>query len=451
MYVKLPLTGGTTKTYTKVYNLTYSPEVDLTLSELRVDEFSVDVQTGDDIALDDVAELYDALDQLWAKYYVKDTKRVSDGMTRVTAQSAVGMMDRWKLGGQMFTNVTVAGFVSALFNTTPSSGYAYNLPYTIDSGIADKTVTGFCPEQTARERLQWLCIAAGCMVVTAFKTLMNIVPLPITEEPDPTLIPLNQTFARPDIEHKPRVASLRVTGYDSFTQTEPGEEDERDWKNGEDYLGHKWYFLPSELTFENEAMAEIPGSEPSITDVTLLGADDILDTLSSIAPAYFARDEVTVDVINNRQYKPGDRVTVYVTRDKLVTGYITSCAFKFGKQARSTLTLLGAESVIVSGLTIRYTWGDLQIGREDYCLPVGYEYSITARYISMEINGHKYVFRPTTTTITGTIEVGENEVTVICTPALDYHDEQLDVLGVDDINTQTETIGGASTIVGVIE
>ena len=71
------------------------------------------------------------------------------------------------------------------------------------------------------------------------------------------------------------------------------------------------------------------------------------------------------------------------------------------------------------GLSSR-NWGTVQVAKRVYYFPKGYTYSITTEYIDQRISGHRYIFRPTTATVTGTLSADATQ-NVSIEVALDYY------------------------------
>ncbi len=403
MYILIPTASP--EPYRQLKSLSFAPEVDLTLSSLPVNEFRAEIITGDMIAVGGQALLKDDLDQLWADYIITKSERIDRRSIRIVAQSPLTLMDRWTLPAEMFQNVEVSRFVQWLFRT-PASGYLYNVDIDVDAYFNGVTVTGFCPEQTARERLQWLCVTVGAVVRQCFASALQFIPAPDVDATayyaKGTLIPISETFMKPSVTIRELMRSVAVTGYENFTDIDPGEETGLEWQTGVDEQGVTWYFNPIDLTFENEESPELPGRHVSIDGVTLIG-EASRQVIGWLSAAYFRRGEIRMDVINNAQYCPGQKVRVYAEEDTIYTGYIRSCDFHFGLQASSTLVISSDLEQVPSGkLTIEYRYGDLPLGRTDMVLPDGEPYDVENPTIGWTEGGRYVEYTPTTPRATGT-------------------------------------------------
>ncbi len=415
MYIIIP--AASPDPYRQLKSISFAPEVDLTLSSLPVNEFRADIITEDSIEAGSEAILKDDMDQLWADYTITKAERVSKQCVRIVAQSYLTLMDRWKLPAEMFQNVKVPQFIEWLFRI-PASGYLYTFDIDVDPYFNDITVTGFCPEQTARERLQWLCVTVGAVVRQCFSEALQFIPAPDVDATayyaKGALIPISDTFIKPSVTIRELMRSVAVTGYENFTNVdptpqpeegmEPGDEPVQviQWESSVDDQGVTWWYNPVDLLFENDESPELPGRQVSIDGVTLIG-ESSRQVIGWLSAAYFRRGEIRMDVINNAQYYPGQKVRVYADEDTIYTGYIQSCDFRFGLQASATLTISSNLEKVPSGkLTISYRYGDLLLGRTQMVLPDGEPYDMENPIIGWTEGGRYVEYTPTTPRTTGT-------------------------------------------------
>ena len=415
MYIIIP--AVTPAPYRQLRSLSFAPEVDLTLSSLPVNEFRAEIVTEDVIPAGVEAILMDDMDQLWADYTITKAERIDRQSFRIVAQSDLTLMDRWTLPAEMFQNVEVSRFIQWLFRI-PKSGYLYNVDIDVDVYFNGVTVTGFCPEQTARERLQWLCVTVGAVVRQCFASALQFIPAPDVDATayyaKGTLIPISETFMKPSVTIRELMRSVAVTGYENFTNVDPTPQPEAgmepgtepvqviEWESSVDEQGVTWWYNPVDLTFENEESPELPGRHVSIDGVTLIG-EASRQVIGWLSAAYFRQGEIRMDVINNAQYCPGQKVRVYAEEDTIYTGYIRSCDFRFGLQARATLVISSDLEQVPSGkLTISYRYGDLPLGRSEMVLPDGEPYDVENPTISWTEGGRYVEYTPTTPRATGT-------------------------------------------------
>ena len=362
--------------YERIRDLVFVPEADLTLSSLPVNQFTVEVMTSDDIAVGAAARLYDDLDALWADYRVAKAERVDRETVRVLAQSQLMLLDRWTCPAKMYINDTVDVVAASLFEL-PASGHLYPFTIAVDEYYLTHpvSVTGFCPEQTARERLQWLCLTVGAYVRQWAGFGLTIAPVPdLGDATEGTLIPVDKIFWKPSMATKDLTRSVRIEACRNYDTVERPQLDQESATEAD---GTTWWFNREELEFENEDAPGEPGREVTIDGVTLIHSVYAMSTLTRLALAYFRRREIVADVIDNGEYWPGQRVRVYIDENTVYAGAIRSCAFTFGTQARARLTLSADDMPEEMGrLTILYKNGDAVIGTRTYSFPVDEDYAV---------------------------------------------------------------------------
>ena len=211
------------------------------------------------------------------------------------------------------------------------------------------------------------------------------------------------------------MTKLKIHAY-SYNQKYP-EPDDNYVTDGTDY----WVVTEQVISITNSNVPSgVAENEVEIDGVTLLSPSRAYAVLSSLIAFYFNRVEVSADAINNGEYTPGERVAVPVDSSQLYQGYINRCDFSFGYQARSSLSITGALSVESATLTVLYMYSSTQVARMTYLLPKGYEYTIETEYIDRTLEGHRYIFRPDSETISGTLTADATQ-TVSVQIALDYY------------------------------
>ena len=422
--------------YDTLRNPSFAPEVDLWGTSLPANEFTMDVVTADVIEIGYYVELFDDLDNLYAFYWIFKAEKVEATITRITARTVIGLLDNVKMPAVMYANENAEDAIEACFDAS-DSGFTSGLSF--DSSFDNVTISGFCPEQTARERVTWILFAIGGYARTAFCDEIEILPIDSTE----TLIPIDRTFWKPTVTYSDWVTAIRAKYY-SFVQGTPATTDEY-VTDGE---GTTYIVTATEVSLANpDAPGAAPANVVDISDVMLLNSANISAVLSRLSQRYFKPITLEADVIDNAEYVPGDKVIVYADENTLYGGYIESADFSFGVQARARLKLAACDAREAAPLTITCLYGDTVIGQSAYTFPVGYAYSVQTHYIDWTMNGHRYIFRPTTAAVTGTMTAQGATVEVEYAVALDLYEGVLRVVSVDGISTTTES----GETVGVIE
>ena len=432
MYVQIE-SGSTIEAYTDVRNISFAPETDVIGESLPINEFSVDIYTDDSIRNGADIYLYDDEDNIWAKYWIVYAERMDEYFVHVRAQSKLALLDRIRLPEMLYDEDSVSSVISGIMSPVIVVGednpvMLDSSDYSVDSSFSSMEISGYCPEQTARERLLWVCFVLGAYVKTYFTDKIEIAPLDNTD----VSVPIEKTYWRPAVSYGDYVTAVKVTAF-SFElddPTSPSGSRDQVW-----YDGQYYNVTRTAMTMTNSsAPATAPTNIVSIDDVMLINEDNADDILLRMAQYYFDRVQVDMDAINNAEFMPGQKLTVYADEETLVSGYAEKCSFAYGLQAKSSIHLAAAAEVAAGRLTILYKYGTRQIGKKKYLFPVGHQYSIENPYIDAQFNKHRYVFRPENQYATGTVTSGTNTNTQPCAVALDLEKktEILHIVSVDD-------------------
>ena len=412
--------------YTEIKKLSFSPQTDVAGSQLVVNQFVADIFTSDSITAETMVYLYDDSDVLWAAYYMTEAVRINEETMRVTGKSLISLLDYVIMPAAMYSAETVENVLDDIFSSLGGSS-----AYTLDSTFAGQTISGFCPEQTARIRLQWLALTIGGYVKTFFTDTVDIVSL----SQDIVSIPKHKTFWKPSISYGNYVTKVRVTAY-SYTQGTPQTTD-------------KWvtdgtnYYIETTQVFElsnSNVPANTPDKIVEIKDVKIISPSNVSAILSHLATYYFKRVEVDMDVVNNGEYLAGERVYGYADENTIVDGYIKSTAFSFGLQARSRIKIMQTDEVEGATLTLEYMYGNTRLKSVEYYFPVGYNYSITNPYLDLTGAGKRRVYYPLTATASGTVTSGGTVDVEQYDIALEYRSKILQVLSVDEVTQSGDKV-----------
>ena len=297
----MKITIGST-TYTEIKNLKFAPETDVTGIQAVINDFSADIITDDDIDVGVNAYLYDDLNNLWAKYWLIEAVRKDKNTLSIQAQSILRILDRKTLDPVMYSNTSASSIISGLFSGLSGE-------YSLDSSFSSVTISGYCPKQSARERLQWICFCMGAYLKTFFADKIYILPV----EPSASSVPFHKTFWKPAVGVGDYVTAVQATAY-TYTLGTPQSTDT--WVQ----VGNDYYIQTSQdFTLANpDAPVTANENIVSVSDVTIISNNNVSSILSLLSTYYFKRGEVEAEIINNREYAPGDRVIVPI--DDLING-----------------------------------------------------------------------------------------------------------------------------------
>lgn len=416
--------------YTRITGLSFAPSADLAGASIPIDEFQVDIHTDDEIEIGGYAQLYDDRDNLWASYWIIYAEHIDAYTLRLRAQSDIAILDRVTLPATYYSNTPVTTVLDdTIVRNSGATGIVVTMDYTLDSAFDSHTVTGFCPEQTARERLLWICFVIGAYVKTCFNSEIEILPIDSTE----ALIPMSDTYWKPTVTFNDWVTAVKAKAY-AFT---PGTPETTD-TYVTDANGTHYIVTESEVTLQNpDAPAAAPENIVTIEGVYLVNNGNVSDILSHLSQWYFKRMQVELSVIDNAAYIPGDKVVACIDDANMVSGFINSADFAFGLQAKAKLHLTAADNRESGALTIVYKYEYRQLDARRYVLPVGYNYEILNPFFDVTVNRLRYVYRPLNEAATGTIVAGENEAVEMYELALEWEQTdngfELEIISVDDI------------------
>ena len=436
---------GDTRKYTEISDLDFEPETDVTGSSVPINELWASIHTTDSIDIGERISLYDDLDNLWARYWVTyaeheegyirhktDHTRERGYTLRVHGESALIRLETVNMDAAMYQNEPVNVVLAQILE--PLGG-----EYSVDSTFDSKTISGFCPKQSARVRLQWVCMAIGAYVRNFFNDILEISAM---DESNVKIIPIADTYWKPKITYRDHVTAVRAIYY-SFEEGTPASTDKYvtvgDKNKGEEET--HYIQTSTEVTLINgDAPEAAPENVVEIANMTLINASNVGEVLSFLAKYHFKRTEVDLSCINNGQYMPAQKVMCYTDEETMYVGYINRCSFSFGVQAKSDIHMTPTETRESGILIIRYMYAGNQIDVRTHRLPIDYQYEIASEFIQKTFNGHRYVFRPIEPTVSGTMVAGSTTVDVHLEIALDYAAESLYVRSVDSYTVEEDGI-----------
>ena len=420
MYIKI---AGVN--YYKIKTLSFNPRADVTSSEVIINDFAAHIITDDNISSGSMAQLYDDRSQLWANYWITFAERIDEYTVSIVAESILVLLDRKKLPAVMYSNTSVASVLSDIFSGLGNV-------YTLDSTFSSFKLNGFCPEQTPRERLQWVCLVIGAYIKTCFTNTVDILPIDTVGE----FMSASDVFWKPSIDYSDYVTAVKIKAF-SFTQGTPQTTDT--WVTD----GTNYYIqTEQDFTLNNtDVPANIPENVIEINDVTLINPDNVSVLLSYLAQLYFKRIKVTAEIINNGSEAAGDRVIMPIDNaGNMVDGFIESCSFTFGLQAKSQIKILQMGWVSGTTLTIIYRHSNREIGRKTYIFPKNFSYEIENPFIDKTVANQRIVYRPQNESAIGTMGTGPTYDTEDYDIALDFKSKILKIYSVDEVTQDGDIV-----------
>lgn len=405
------------RTYTTLYNdLSFDPQADITGSEVVINQFGVTIKTTDVIEIGQDAYLYDDNDQIWARYWITDADKYDEYSWRIVARSHVLLLDRRKMPAKMYASVGVSTAIAEVMG---------DIAYRLDSSVTG-TITGFAPEQSARERLQWICFCVGAYVKSFFNDRIEILDVSETL----TAIPAEKTFWQPQVSYDDYVSAIRVRLY-SYRQGTPETTDTYVTPDGQTY----YIETTQDVTIHNPNVpVSVPENVIEFTDVKLVNSTNASEIASRLSTYFFMRMELDADVINNAEYMPAQKYAVLIDDNHFIEGYMKSADFSFGVQARSKIKLAQARTIDAVSVILRYLWDVKQLFTQTFYLPKNYGYDIETQYLEYSEDGHRYVFYPLVDNVTGDTGTEGSVEEIQNLPALDLYEGVLMLYNVDEVD-----------------
>lgn len=300
-------------TYSRVKVLSFAPEIDLSLSSVPINQFVITVVTSDTISIDQWAALYDDRDEIWAKYWITRAEKDSYDTWTITAKSPLYLLDYWEtMPESKYVITTFENLVNSIM-----IGIPITFDYTIENSLKSFSIGNYFPEESPMTRLHKACFCAGAYIKTFFSDKVQFVKLSSSS----VLIERNKIFGKPKINFKDIVTTVKVKYYAYDGQGE--------------ITSDGWYSLSN----SDSALRDV-NNVVTVENISFINQSNASGIANRMSLYYFPVRTCEIDVINNADYKPGDKIRFYKddTSDVL-TGYVKSCSFSFGLQARAVMTV----------------------------------------------------------------------------------------------------------------
>ena len=267
-------------------------------------------------------------------YVVKQINNLGNNLYEIQGYSLVYRLDTPKVPAKYYNGVSLS---VALKDVEKNANGSFGVTYNVDTALSGKTITGYCPEQTARERLQQFCWAVGGYVSCACSALINILAIPSTVQ---GTVPKSKIYAFPAVANEDEVARVNLTVHTYTAGT-----------SGDDIVidadGNKYVHTTSTLTMANTALTGVSNREISIDKATLVNSSNAQATLLRMASVYF-NSGTWYGTTTPQGYIPGQMVQAEDRDGQIRKGYISALTYSFGKGAATTMEL--KQSVSIAGL-----------------------------------------------------------------------------------------------------
>lgn len=369
----------------QIRNISFAPETDLTLASLPVCKLELDILTDVKAKafISNEITLYEGDNAVSsrifaARYEIYNAEQRSDACVHIIAESPLKRLDGVVLPAEYFEG-NAEDFVRGIFYNVYGVEIDTGYPYTFTPFDVSWTYfQAFCPEQTAKERLQMFCQSGGYAVLQwgpdAYKGLR--IEAAETAKSSATLA---ATFASEDVYQRPRIREVQIperleyTWYSNWSESyNPGdarfkfpiryEYDLEDGGKTPIYI----YAIGEDGEIYDQARTVGKGTVKLDNTIlhNRLGWDFwIRGYLTQLYnKAYGRQYEIEVDVLYHpdkiRGCMPGSVIYFYCGHETVYDGVVKSSRFTFGKRIRASMVVATTLTPLSSfhWLTIKYVY-----------------------------------------------------------------------------------------------
>ena len=355
---------------TELTRVQYLAEVDPGMTELSVDEFTLEF--NDRHGRDHAPQEHQAIELyvdggLRAAHYIRTSTREGSHFYTFTTQSILGRLDDDFFGG-IYEEAPVAALLTDILGT---------IEYSLAEDFTAATISGYLPICTRREALQQVALSIGAMVTTQGGYAVRFIPRP---DGVASTIPASRIFPGAGVETASRVARVEVVAHsyaagdetEELLRSEPisGEAVMYTWDaphygyaitggtlvdsganwvtitaEGEVTLtGKKYIHTTRTLAKANpQALAAERGNVVRVEQATLLTVENAAAALERLYAFYLLRQTLTEEIVVNGQ-QAGERVVSYSNWGRSIDGFVTRMEQDITRSAvTAAITVVGLE------------------------------------------------------------------------------------------------------------
>lgn len=422
--------------YTKIKNLKFGDSVDVLCEELPVNDFSVEIQTADTVPVGAFAKLYDDDGSIWANFWIISNDKYTEDTVTIYCQSIVAVLERQTVSAVMYDNADFTTTVTALFAL-------FGITVNIDTAFATATLSGYAPEQTVRDRLQWICFVSGAYIQTTFVDTVAVKS--ISASVGGVVLP-QSIYQFPTVSYADYVTAIKVTYY-TYVDDIPTIDQNyvKVWDDAFDYY-HMYIQTEQSVTISDPNVpSTVKPNIIEIKDINLINSTNVNDIVNRLANYHFNRMSMTVDLVNNGEYKSGERYVFDLNNGNVFTGIISQNEWSFGNSHKSSAEVHHGEMAEAVNLIINAIWEDEQalLKTYTYHLPSGFAFSIPNPVLDlMTPVGGGYardIYCPVNVNAVGTMGSTETVKDENYYKALTYEQRYLYIYSVDSVEFEEET------------
>lgn len=466
--MKVHIVGGTngeTVTYTKITDIEFAPDADMTNMTLPINDFECTIQTEDEITVyypvyyqgevdhygQRWIEFEDDAGNKYFQFVLTGARRLNKKFVRVRGESILSDCEKLVLEPIMYNNKNAKTALQDIVDYEEISGFAY-----ISNDIGDMRISGFCPEQTARERIQWICFVLNLKIkqvqtpLTQYGHPYNLEITPFEAfDSAPAPIESDETYYKPTTEED-EVYTKIVLYYYSYEKRAP--------QSGEKSVK---VYNPNTGEYDTYVLTEskssyTPPSRGGYTEKNVLKIKDMYlvdfthapSIMSFLANKYCSDGVIAKgEIINNNKFKLLQRVLLRTAENSGVVGYISKENYTLGAQIKTDIELDFCRVISnLHNVTLIYTYKGLVLKKETFAYPYGFSYNLTPKYVDRYRPTSRTVYYPPIDSdqssanygnpikVTGTVGNDDIEHEIVMSKALYYNnsDKKLELLNMSD-------------------
>ena len=158
-------------------------------------------------------------------YYVEELESKSNKIISISATDGVGIMDGTTFKGGMYLNKPAAELIEEIME---DAGFGY----TLESSLAEKTITGYIPICSHREALQYVVFAINAFVATARSGTINIKAMPDLSQTPTKILSMSRKFIGTTVTLRELVTGVSLTEHNYTLDSTSSQICEVDVKEG---------------------------------------------------------------------------------------------------------------------------------------------------------------------------------------------------------------------------
>lgn len=193
----------TTFDKTIITKLSLLHEIDPIAESISINTVDVDLSTTykEDLSLQKKQPMYTYFDDelVQTTFVTKWNERPY----QISTESYISLLEDTNFNGGMYTNKSVVELVDEIL--TPAG-----VPYSIDSALSSKTLTGYLPICTRREALRQVAFAIMATVNTAYNESVQIISLSDTVQ---GILDETNTFSGQSVNYQDKITKVELTAY----------------------------------------------------------------------------------------------------------------------------------------------------------------------------------------------------------------------------------------------